>query len=936
MSGISTGVGLISGIPTADLIDQLMQLEAAPLESVQERISGIETEKTAWMSLSASLLGLKLASTAFKETDTFGVTEATSSDQTVLTASAEVDASLGTYQFTVKRLVQAHQLISGGMADSDTTPVGAGTIYFDMGHGRVNAPTELDFLNGQTGVRRGTIRITDWAGTTADIDLTEAMTVADVLSAINDDPALGVQATVSGGSIVLTNTTGEASGTITVGDIGSGMTASDLGLAGSATDTPLVGSDVNTITTDTSLSLLNDRNGIERTNGVVDIAFTLRDGSPINVNLYGVVVGEGGGDYTAYTVGDVIDAINGATGNETNKLVAAVSDDGKGIKLTDTTGVAGNLVVTDGEGSSAATQLGLAGTYAGGAGDLVVTGSDLIADLDSVLISNLSGGSGLTLGTLSLQDRDGASTTVDLTGMESLSEIVAAINNNGIADIAAQINAVGNGLTLSDGSGGSGNLVVADVSGNVAATLGIAVNDAVTEIAGANAEHKYISTQTRLDDLPGSTGWSGGKFRVTNSLGVSVDVNVSGSSVVNIEKVLTNINGVAGGINVMARVNDSGTGIILEDTAGGAMALSVEDLNGGHSAKLLNLRGEANTGETFIDGSFHHGITIDAEDTLQDVADAINAADININAGIVNDGTSTNPYRLILSSEVTGKSGEIIFDPTGTNLDATTFVEARDALVYLGSPGSANAVVLTSSTNQLSDVIGGVSLDLQGTDTDPVTLTISRDVDAITDRMETFVSSFNSTVSNIDEYTQFNSETMAKGVLFGDSTVSVVRSRLMSMILGSVDVAGSYTRLSQVGFSMGAGNTLTFDADEFVAAFSEDRQSVIDLFTQAAEVDDDGDDVAGTGGIGAVYESGLDGLARDYDGFIARILDGLDSQKTSLESRSEQLSDILATKRARLERQFAAMESALAQLQGQQNALASLAQMASSFGSSSN
>ncbi|NQU75776.1 MAG: hypothetical protein HQ546_05620, partial [Planctomycetes bacterium] len=396
MSGISSSVGLMSGINTGDLINQLMQIEARTLNAVNTRIARVNTEKTAWMSISANVLATKASLTAMKEEDAFLATNATSSNDSVLSATAEAGASLGTYQFTVHRLVQSHQMISGGFADSDATAIGAGTITFETGHGRLDGATPLDFLNGQSGISRGSIRITDRAGVTADIDLTTAVNVADVLDAINNHATLGVAASISGDSIVLTDTTALPAGTITVADIGTGQTASDLGIAGSAVDAPLAGSDINYITTQTSLNLLNDGNGIERTSAGADLNITLRDGTLLDVNLYGLVNGE---DITAHTIGDVLDAINNHI-NNAGKLVASISDDGNGIKLVDTTGVAGDLIVADASGSYAATQLGLAGTYSGGLGDLEVAGDTVIAGLNTVLLKNLVGGDGVTLGTV--------------------------------------------------------------------------------------------------------------------------------------------------------------------------------------------------------------------------------------------------------------------------------------------------------------------------------------------------------------------------------------------------------------------------------------------------------------------------------------------------------------------------------------------------------
>jgi len=78
MSGISSSVGLMSGINTGDLIKQLMQIEARTLNAVNTRIARVTAEKTAWMSISANVLATKASLTAMKEEDAFLATNATS------------------------------------------------------------------------------------------------------------------------------------------------------------------------------------------------------------------------------------------------------------------------------------------------------------------------------------------------------------------------------------------------------------------------------------------------------------------------------------------------------------------------------------------------------------------------------------------------------------------------------------------------------------------------------------------------------------------------------------------------------------------------------------------------------------------------------------------------------------------------------------------
>src|SRR6185503_10267951 len=89
--------------------------------------------------------------------------------------------------------------------------------------------------------------------------------------------------------------------------------------------------------------------------------------------------------------------------NNTNKVTAALSADGRGLTLTDHTGGAGALTVTAIGTSKTAIDLGLDGVAAAN----TLTTRRLVSGLDSVLLRALNGGAGVERGVISLRDRAG-------------------------------------------------------------------------------------------------------------------------------------------------------------------------------------------------------------------------------------------------------------------------------------------------------------------------------------------------------------------------------------------------------------------------------------------------------------------------------------------------------------------------------------------------
>src|SRR5215210_8950797 len=105
MGRISSGVGLVSGINSKDIIDQLIALESRPKDLLQSRIDGVNQQKLAYTDLTTRLASLKLTGTTLKKPVTFQASTATSSNEDVLTATAGNGAAIGTFQMQVARLV---------------------------------------------------------------------------------------------------------------------------------------------------------------------------------------------------------------------------------------------------------------------------------------------------------------------------------------------------------------------------------------------------------------------------------------------------------------------------------------------------------------------------------------------------------------------------------------------------------------------------------------------------------------------------------------------------------------------------------------------------------------------------------------------------------------------------------------------------------------
>src|SRR5580704_6186802 len=460
---ITSSVGPTSGINYQNLITALETSQQQQVTDLQNQISTVQAQQTGYQTLEANLAPVTTAIQSLALPTTFQNFQVQLSDPTQLSVTAGNNAAPGSYQFQALQLASSQTDLSQGFVNSTSQTIGTGTLTIAAGGG-LESPTLLSALNGNAGVHAGSIRITDAAGHTTTVDLSNAYTVNDVINAINNNGVAQVQASTSGGHLVITDQSG-GSGTLAVANVSGDQTATNLGIAQSTTSGAITGQNVYQTTTNTLLSQINDGNGLNTTPGAPSLQITLSDGTQLQVNLTG-----------AETVGDVLNDINNATGNG-GKLVASLSNGG--IQLADTSGGTGTLSVSDVNQSSVVEELGLNVAANGN----TISGTSLLAGINSVLLRNLNGGQGITqTGQIQLQDRTGLTATVDLTGAQSLDQVINAINSATTTggqklNLTASVDPTGDGIQVTDTSGSTAdNLVIQDTGGSTLATqLGISV-----------------------------------------------------------------------------------------------------------------------------------------------------------------------------------------------------------------------------------------------------------------------------------------------------------------------------------------------------------------------------------------------------------------------------------------------------------------------------
>jgi len=904
MGRISTSVGLISGLPIEDIVNQLIAVESRPRDLAEAQVANLTDRKTALLAISAQILTLQFSGSKLSDKSIIAARTATSSAPTLLSATVAAGAPLGSYQFVPVRQVQNQQYLSNGFSSADSL-VGAGTVTVKLG-GFLDRSAAFESLNGGLGVQRGSIRITDRSGASAVIDLKTARTIGDVLDAINGSDGVAVIASAVGDSLVLTDNTGLTASDLKVDEVGVGTTAADLGLLGSVASNTLTGNDIVYLSGALDLDFLNDGNGLRSRAGIDDFRIAKKDGTTVDVNVS-----------TAETLQDVVDLINNDAENN-GDLVASLSGDS--IVLTDSFVSPVPLTVTAINGSNSAYDLGIVGSEQGGG---VLTGTRIHAGLNTVLLNSLDGGFSTGIGdtqfTGGLLDLTGSggSTTIDLSAAETLHDVISGINGAGVG-LTAQLNAAGNGITITDAA--SGAITISDQTGNTAAFLGITAAAAASPVESGDRNLRYINEHTSLDRLNGGDGLRRGVITITDSSGAISDVDLTDTAITTVGDVIDRLN--LSGIGVSARINDTGDGILLEDIAAGGGELIVADKDSTTAAELRLLGSDGLSGR--IDGAYRYTVTFDGTDTLTTAVTKIANSGAPIAAGVLNDGGTVNPFSLFVSATRSGELGRVLIDPGATNLQLTKLVEGTDALLGLGTTlNGAPQKLVSSRSNAFFDVLPDLSIDILGTSTSPVTVSVTRDDAVVTDAVQEFVDNFNKTADAISDATSFNPDTSERAVLQADRTASALSRTLFDLGAHSFGNSGDSIRLlSDIGVKLKNGQ-LTFDSSVLQEKLANEPTAV-EQFFDTANV-----------GLAERLDTVLDAITDSIDGTIAQRATVLDEQITDLNERVDRLNLQLESRRQRLLQQFLLTEQILAQLQTQQDALSRIAPLPQ-VGSNSN
>jgi flagellar hook-associated protein 2 len=124
----STGIG--SGLDVSSIVTQLMALEKKPLEQLQSKASGLQTQLSAFGQLKSQVANLQDQIGKLTATSTWSQMLASSSNSAAVMATASDKAAAGSLSVSVSQLATAQATASGIVASGTSLE---GTLTFDLG-----------------------------------------------------------------------------------------------------------------------------------------------------------------------------------------------------------------------------------------------------------------------------------------------------------------------------------------------------------------------------------------------------------------------------------------------------------------------------------------------------------------------------------------------------------------------------------------------------------------------------------------------------------------------------------------------------------------------------------------------------------------------------------------------------------------------------------
>lgn len=323
-------------------------------------------------------------------------------------------------------------------------------------------------------------------------------------------------------------------------------------------------------------------------------------------------------------------------------------------------------------------------------------------------------------------------------------------------------------------------------------------------------------------------------------------------------------------------------------------------------------------------------ITVPSNSTLEGVKDAINSADAGLTAQIVDSGVedATDRYKIMVTGQPGASNGFTLSSSISSTIDFDTDNTTDDgdaaSTLQLAQDASLNVdgIDYIRSSNSISDIIPGVSLNLLSSTVGESVVQLDRDTSSLKTKLQSLVTAYNDVQVLIDVATDPKSDDPDFGAsLVGNSAVRSIQLKLREIILGT----GSASDTATIRGLRDLGVTLQDDGSLLLNEATYDSASSA-YYDEAVEM------LSGTG-LTNEYGDTADGIAVRANDFITEVISArgtllqnsqsAESKVADYEQQLVVLEDRMSSLFDRYMEQFSVMQSIVGQLTSMRTSLAS-------------
>lgn len=493
--------------------------------------------------------------------------------------------------------------------------------------------------------------------------------------------------------------------------------------------------------------------------------------------------------------------------------------------------------------------------------------------------------------------------TIEVLGLASgaVKTSNAAVSDVGLAGSAGPV------LNIATGSNDKFNVTLDGVTRSITLNAGAYdLNGLITEV------------QSKLD-----TAFGANKITVNNDGSGNLMFNPVGMSVPQIT-----LGAVSGnnGLTDLGFVDKQSLKININDTINNISTKFSTDMD--------------TSGDFYVNGQ---KITYTNTDSIQSIMNKVNSSSAGVSMSY--DAVSD---RFTFTSKTLGSTAQVKLEAgTGNFLNAIK----TDNIIVSGSDTQVKIDGVTSFRSSNTFTIDGITYNVKEKTTDPVTVSVDKDVDAIVDKVKKFVESYNDIVGLMskrtseerfrnympltDDQKKAMSETEIKlwddkvksGLLRNDSILKETNNTLRSMIIKEVDnVPVAFNTMQKIGLNTArmipgsydpeSVGKIVIDEKKLRDALTQDSGAVINLFTAQSLTTPPTESQKGV--AQSIYDAVNNSINRLIDkagrvgGSYSDITSTLGSQYSKLQLKMNSLESTLSKKEDYYYKRFSTMEQAIA------------------------